>query len=170
MKNEDLSPRDREPLRELDPAEHERLCAYVFGELQGAERAAFEAELARSPELQAEHARLVATIDLVQRAVPDEGLSTAVRQDIVAAARRSRFRFLRGRTLATVAAVFVALLGGVFALQYFGGEGRGPYRYELFGGKAERVADMREKAAPSSAPEPELKKRELAKAGELTDG
>jgi len=107
----------------LDQAQHERLCAYVFGELQGAERVAFEAELLRSPALQRERERLVATIGLVKKAVPDEGLSTAVRRDIVASARRSRFRFLRGRTLVRVAAAAVVLLGGAFAVRMFTGGG-----------------------------------------------
>ena len=45
---------------------YERLCAYVFGELQGAERAAFEAELAASPELRAERDQLEASAALVR--------------------------------------------------------------------------------------------------------
>jgi len=103
----------------IDQAQHERLCAYVFDELQGTERAAFEAELLRSPALQRERERLVATVGLVKAAVPDEGLSAAVRRDLVASARRSRFRFLRGRTLVRVAAAAVLLLGGALGVRLF---------------------------------------------------
>ncbi len=113
MKNENVP--------EIEQAQHEKLCAYVFGELQGAERAAFEVELLRSPVLQRERERLTATIGLVQRAVPDEGLSTAVRRDLLASARRSRFRFLRGRSLVRVAAAVVLILGGVFAVRMLTG-------------------------------------------------
>ena len=44
---------------------HERLCAYAFGELEGDERSAFEAELSGDPQLKAELERLQATISLV---------------------------------------------------------------------------------------------------------
>lgn len=44
---------------------HERLCAYAFGELEGEERSAFEAELSGDPQLKAELERLQATIGLV---------------------------------------------------------------------------------------------------------
>ncbi|MHC4377229.1 MAG: YfbK domain-containing protein [Planctomycetota bacterium] len=44
---------------------HERLCAYVFGELEGEERSAFEAELEGDPKLKAELERLEATVGLV---------------------------------------------------------------------------------------------------------
>jgi Ca-activated chloride channel family protein len=54
---------------------HEQLCAYVFGELEGDDRAALEAELERSPELQAEHDRLKATVAFVQDALPPEALT-----------------------------------------------------------------------------------------------
>ena len=44
---------------------HERLCAYVLGELDGSGRTALEAELAESAELRAEKERIEATISLV---------------------------------------------------------------------------------------------------------
>ena len=108
-----------EELETIDPSQHERLCAYVFGELTGDERAAFEAELARSDALRREHERLVATIGLVQRAVPDEGLSSDVRRELLASARRSRFRFLPGTRMLQLAAACVAIVGGALALRYW---------------------------------------------------
>jgi Ca-activated chloride channel family protein len=110
MKHDDVST--------IDPELHERLCAYVFGELGTEERAAFERELARSPALRAEHERLVATVGLVKRALPDEGLSQAVRRDLVAAARRSRFRRLSGRRLVSLAAAAVVIVGAALAWRH----------------------------------------------------
>lgn len=110
MKNENDSAPERAP---LEQAQHERLCAYVFDETQGAERAAFEAELAASETLRAEHARLVATVGLVKTALPDERLSAAVRRDLLASARRSRFRFLSGRRIATLVAVAALVVVGL---------------------------------------------------------
>ena len=69
---------------------YERLCAYVFGELKGAERAAFEAELAASPELRAERDQLEASAALVREfapAAPIE-LSQASRAALLAAAAK----------------------------------------------------------------------------------
>lgn len=68
---------------------YERLCAYVFGELQGAERAAFEAELAASPALMAEKEQLEASAALVREfapAAPVE-LSAAARGALSSAAQ-----------------------------------------------------------------------------------
>ena len=102
----------------IGPEQHEKLCAYVFGELQGPERAAFEAELERSLPLRAERARIEATIGLVKRAIPDEGLPADVRREILASVKRSRFRFLRGgRGLMTVAAAALVVFGVAFALR-----------------------------------------------------
>lgn len=69
---------------------YERLCAYVFGELQGAERAAFEAELAANPALAAERDQLEASAALVREfapAAPIE-LSQASRAALLAAAAK----------------------------------------------------------------------------------
>lgn len=44
---------------------HERLCAYLFGELEGAERSAFEAELNDDPSLKSELDKLEATVGMV---------------------------------------------------------------------------------------------------------
>lgn len=112
MKNENMD----KP--ELGQERYERLCAYVFGELHGEERAAFERELMQSSELRAERAQIEATIGLVKRAIPDEGLSHAVRRDVLASARRSRFRFLSGRSLLTLAAAGVLLLGGALVVRF----------------------------------------------------
>lgn len=133
----------REP--ELGQVRYERLCAYVFGELRGEERAAFERELMQSSELRAERAALEATIGLVKRAIPDEGLSLAVRRDVLASARRSRFRFLGGRSLLTLAAAGVLLLGGALVVRFLVRDGGRPR------GAAEKVvARLEEAAAPSS--------------------
>jgi Ca-activated chloride channel homolog len=50
---------------EIDQREHERLCAYVFGELSQSERAEFERELAASAALRAEKERLARTLEVV---------------------------------------------------------------------------------------------------------
>ena len=67
---------------------HERLCAYVLGELEGPERETVERELAESAELRAERERLEATIGLVQRSLGDapEALSDAAAGRVLAAA------------------------------------------------------------------------------------
>ena len=128
--NENISPEDRT----VDQAQHEKLCAYVFGELQGDERVAFEAELAHSSELQRERARLEATIGLVKRAIPDEGLPEPIRRDLVAAARRSRFRVVHGRRLLQLAAAFAGLLGGAWAARsWLFQEERSPFTDSTFG-------------------------------------
>lgn len=118
MKNE---PKNQN-VPEIEQELHERLCAYVFGELQGEERAAFERELVQSHALRDERARLEATIGLVKRAIPDEGLSLAVRRDVLASAKRSRFRFLRGRVLTTLAAAALLLVAGAALWAKFGRE------------------------------------------------
>jgi Ca-activated chloride channel family protein len=117
--NKPVNKPENEP--EIAQELHERLCAYVFGELQGAERAEFERELMQSPALQAERVRLEATIGLVKRAIPDEGLSLAARRDVVASARRARFRFLSGRRLLSLAAACAFVLGGVLAVRLVAG-------------------------------------------------
>ncbi len=71
--------------------QHERLCAYLFGELDAAERTAVEAELAASPELRAERERIESTIALVQEAIPaEEALSSAARAELTSAAAAER--------------------------------------------------------------------------------
>ncbi|MSR63145.1 MAG: VWA domain-containing protein, partial [Planctomycetes bacterium] len=148
MKNENVP--------DIEQGLHERLCAYVFGELQGSERAAFEAELLRSPALQRERERLTATIGLVKSAVPDVGLSTSVRRDIVASAKRSRFRFLSGRSIARLAAAVVLLGGGLLAVRFFA-NGDGPYTYGILDGdKTARLESLEKKERrvdlPASVP------------------
>ncbi|NOT29928.1 MAG: DUF3520 domain-containing protein [Planctomycetes bacterium] len=118
MKNE---PKNQN-VPEIEQELHERLCAYVFDELAGEERAAFERELIQSHALRAEHARLEATIGLVKRAIPDEGLSLAVRRDVLASAKRSRFRFLRGRVLTRLVAAALLLVAGTALWAKFGRE------------------------------------------------
>lgn len=78
-------------LGEVDQREHERLCAYVFGELSSLERADFERELAASPALRAEHVRLVRTLDLVGVVGRERAeLPASARTDLLAAAGAER--------------------------------------------------------------------------------
>jgi len=110
-------PRMESPMEPISEDQHVRLCAYAFGELEGEERGAFEAELQRSPALRAEHERLLATVGLVRSALPAPGLSDAVRRDVVASARRSRFKARAGRRLLQLVAASVVVAGGALALR-----------------------------------------------------
>ena len=108
----------------LDQTQHERLCAYVFGELEGSERVAFEAELSNSPVLQAERDKLESTLGLVHAALPAEELSDEVRATLRAAAERGpesppAFRFLRGggSWAGSLAAAALLLAGGTIAIR-----------------------------------------------------
>ncbi len=106
----------------IAPELHEKLCAFVFGEMQGTERAAFEAELARDARLRAECERIESTAKLVKQALPEERLSDEIRATLRRAAERGphrepvkrRFVLLRGGGLASLAAVAAALVVGVF--------------------------------------------------------
>lgn len=135
--------------RELDQGQHERLCAYVFDELQGEEREAFERELAGSSELRAEKARLEATVALVKTAVPEERLSPVQKSDLVASARRSRFRVLGRRPLELLVAAAVLVVGAAAALRFV------PARRSF------DVLDVRDGAAVARAPELEKKRKEI---------
>ena len=143
----------------LEQEGHERLCAYVFGELEGEERAAFERELAASPALQAEKARLEATVALVKTAVPEERLSAEAKSDLVASARRSRFRLLGRRPLELLVAAAVLVVGAAAALRFVQG-------------RSVELLDVRDGGAVARAPalQPGLKQRTLelseAKSGE----
>ena len=116
---------DRDP--NTDPELYQRLVAYVFGELPEDERATLESALAEDPALRAEHARLEATLGVVKEALPEPELSPEVMSVLQAAAEkgpdRRRFTHLRGgRGVARLAAAAVVLvLGGTFAMQFFGG-------------------------------------------------
>ncbi len=70
---------------------HERLCAFLFDELEGADRAAFELELAASPALAAEKSRIEASMQLVKEFAPvaPVALSPGMRAGLVAAAQKS---------------------------------------------------------------------------------
>ena len=65
-------------MSEIEQTLHEKLCAFVLGELDEFERAQVEAELERNPALRAERARLEATIGVVREALPEERLSEEV--------------------------------------------------------------------------------------------
>ena len=75
----------------INNEQHERLCAFLFGELEGADRAAFAQELAASPELQAEQSRIEASMELVREFAPvaPVALSPGARAGLVAAAERT---------------------------------------------------------------------------------
>ncbi|MBL8862148.1 MAG: von Willebrand factor type A domain-containing protein [Planctomycetes bacterium] len=83
----------------IDQELHEKLCAYVLGELDDAGRAQVQDELARSPELRAEQARIVGTIGVLRDALaPTEALSGGAREALERAARPApiaRFPWLR---------------------------------------------------------------------------
>ena len=75
----------------INNEQHERLCAFLFGELEGADRAAFAKELAASPELQAEQSRIEASMELVKEFAPvtPVALSPGVRAGLVVAAEKA---------------------------------------------------------------------------------
>ncbi|MFT5080077.1 MAG: hypothetical protein ACI84E_000732, partial [Planctomycetota bacterium] len=75
----------------INNEQHERLCAFLFGELEGAERATFAQELAASPELQAEQSRIEASMELVKEFAPvaPVALSPGARAGLVAAAGKA---------------------------------------------------------------------------------
>ncbi|MCY2959900.1 MAG: von Willebrand factor type A domain-containing protein [Planctomycetota bacterium] len=67
---------------------HEKLCAYVLGESEGADRAEVERELLRSPELRAERERLESTIGAVRDALaPTETLTPEAKEALERAVR-----------------------------------------------------------------------------------
>lgn len=101
--------------------QHRRLCAWLFGELEGDEARAFEAELEASPALQAERRRLEATIGLVRASAPAEALSEAARERVVAAAEgrpvvHARWSFLRGGGAGWKVAAGIALVFGTLVV------------------------------------------------------
>ncbi len=162
------APNEKNEPREMSPGSerHERLCAFVFGELQGAERAAFEAELARDPELAAERERLEATVKLVKHALPEEKLPDSIRATLSRAAARGparrRFVFLRGGALGRqpivrVAAAVLVLLGGVFAW-------RAMMRREFVPGSGDELA---RRQAPHAS---KVSREELKDAGRIAVG
>ena len=70
---------------------HERLCAHVLGELDAADGARLERELAASPELRAERERIAATIDCVRGALGgSEALSPQLLDGIERASKPPR--------------------------------------------------------------------------------
>ena len=71
--------------------QHERLCAYLFGELEGDERASFETELGASAELTEEKARIEASMNLVREFAPEApvALSEGMRATLAAAAAKA---------------------------------------------------------------------------------
>lgn len=77
--------------KQISDGAHERLCAYLFEELDAQTRAAFEAELAEDPALQAERAKIEASMNLVREFAPaaPDVLSNANREALTAAAAGS---------------------------------------------------------------------------------
>ena len=150
------APRDdqrNEPTMDPQDPRHERLCAYLFDELEGDARAAFEEELAGSPELRAEKAKLEATLSLVQTALPTESLPPEVHADLEKAARRegggTGLRLLRGggaRRLAAAAAVLL-MTGATYVVWHEtrpGLIGTAPDRMAASSAPAERRRDAGE--------------------------
>jgi anti-sigma factor RsiW len=96
---------DRKGRHDMDDFEimderHARLVARALGELEGADLAAVEAELAASPEARAELARIQATLGLVEEALADaprlSDASRAALGAMVAHEKRSDGRGRRG--------------------------------------------------------------------------
>ncbi len=169
---------------------HERLCAFLFGELDDDERRAILAELQRDPELRAERARLEATLGLIERAIPEPELSPAVQETLRRAAERLgkggagaaptpwSWRLLRGGSgLARLAAAALVVLGGGLVLRaWLAGESVSPA-----GTVARRGALEQSDTAVSRAKQPELESlgyaggaaanaKEAGEAGELRLG
>ncbi|MEZ5976338.1 MAG: von Willebrand factor type A domain-containing protein [Planctomycetota bacterium] len=116
-----------EPNQDPTPAElemQEKLCAYLFGELDAAERAHVESRLAESAAWRAEHERLAGTISLVQGAMTDlpsakNTLSAAAMDNLQAVARKQTNASKGGsvlfmRRFMPVAAGLIVVLGGVW--------------------------------------------------------
>ena len=96
-----------------------RLVAHALGELEGAELAAVEAELAASPEARAELARIEATLGLVEDALADTPrMSDAGRAATLAAARPAHGAPWWRRPSFAAAASVVALAGGALGWIY----------------------------------------------------
>jgi Ca-activated chloride channel family protein len=94
------------------PTMRERMCAALLGEAGPDERAALEREVAADPVLAAEWRRLEATVGLVRASYAGEaGLPDAVHAELARAARRGRFRLLRGRVRHLRAAAAVLAVG-----------------------------------------------------------
>ncbi len=75
----------------FDQSLHEKLCAYVLGDCEGADRAEVERELLRSPELRAEKERLERTIGAVRGALePAETLNPVAHAALERAVRPAK--------------------------------------------------------------------------------
>jgi len=155
----------------IGEADHERLCAYLFGELEEGARGAFEEELAGSPALQAELERMRSTVQLVKAAVPatEAGLSQESIANLVEARSgegagltagelgrpaRSRLRLLPGGTVTRVAAGLVLFLGAGLLLRGYllplpAPEDAGPSTYSTFG--TSEVARLEVSEPPAGA-------------------
>ncbi|MEY2746539.1 MAG: hypothetical protein RL112_1581, partial [Planctomycetota bacterium] len=98
---------------EIMDERHARLVAHALGELEGAERAAVEAELAASAEARAELARIEATLGLVEDALAESPrLSDEGRAATLAAARPAPVVQWWRRKGFVAAAGVAALAGG----------------------------------------------------------
>ncbi len=140
---------------------HERLCAYLFGELESAERAAFEAELKDDPRLKAELDRMEATVGLVSNhgggaLALSAGAAAELAEKVQAAqpALVIQMAWYRKPWL-KVAAAMVLLTGAGLALNELGvfGEAGSKVRLGLFElGDMGHTADAPAAQAPSRAP------------------
>jgi len=107
--------------RDAKDQRHEELCAYLFGELSGADRARIEQALAGSEELREELARLEATAALVRDAYAgEERLSEGAMAELARAAASPppplRLVWYRGPALRAAAAVLVMAGGLAYVL------------------------------------------------------
>ena len=109
---------------------HERLCAFLFGELDVDERAAFESELEQSQALQAELERMQSTVELVRSVgsieeAPEERLSEESIGKMIEArgvAPVRRFQLLRSggiSRMTRIAAGLVLFLGAGLVLRNY---------------------------------------------------
>ncbi|MAF64940.1 MAG: von Willebrand factor type A domain-containing protein [Planctomycetota bacterium] len=101
---------------------HELLCALVLGELGAEDRVRIEAALAESEELQAERARIEATIGLVRGAYSgSEGLSPGAVSELEERAGAAPRAMWTAGGLRAAAAVVLILCGAVIALRALDG-------------------------------------------------
>jgi Ca-activated chloride channel family protein len=148
----------------MDGRQHERLCAWLLGELDPAARAAFEAELDADPALQAERWRLERTLDLV-RGLRDgaPALSEDRRARLTAAVPAAR----RGSARLVAAAVAVVALGGGGLLWWGAGSGLLSARLGADATRQDLTA-MPAETAPSAAVVTEVPTDSAAAAGRRT--
>lgn len=126
----------------------ERLTAYALGELEGAERADIERELAGDPEGRRALAELRGVAQALEGELKGEmagapGLSDAARAEIAARAGKARGGGARRwvRRAAVVCGVSVSTAAGILVWVRVQGEPIAPFTYQLFGEPGERASE-----------------------------